>query len=48
MDFGDQVDGNSLQFLEGLCFDVIGVPRSQLSIGGGSSLCVTAPICREA
>ncbi len=48
MDFGDQTDGNSLQFLEEHGFDVIGIPGSQLSIEGGSSFCVTAPICREA
>ena len=48
MDFGDQTDGNSLQFLEEHGFDVIGIPGSQLSIGGGGPHCMTAPIHREA
>ena len=48
MDFGFQTEDRSLQYLEYHGFDVIWVPGSQLSIGGGSFHCVTAPIHREA
>ena len=36
-----------LSILEKRGFDVIGIPGSQLSIGGGGPHCMTAPILRE-
>jgi len=37
-----------MAILEERGFDVIGIPGSQLSIGGGGPHCMTAPIHREA
>lgn len=40
-------NGKIIGILEERGFNVIGIPGSQLSIGGGSPYCMTAPIHRE-